>query len=51
MHANCLTLLVLLASLSVPFLADVVMYAQGPWSHLFVGVMEQTMIYDIMWYE
>ncbi|CAN0452693.1 unnamed protein product [Pylaiella littoralis] len=30
--------------------ADVAVYAQGPWSHLMVGTVEQTHIYDVMWY-
>lgn len=31
--------------------ADVAVYAQGPWSHLMVGTVEQTHIYDVMWCE
>ncbi|CAM9237306.1 unnamed protein product [Scytosiphon promiscuus] len=31
--------------------ADVAVYAQGPWSHLMTGVVEQTHIYDVMWCE
>ncbi|CAM9760274.1 unnamed protein product [Ectocarpus sp. 6 AP-2014] len=30
--------------------ADVAVYAQGPWSHLMAGTVEQTHIYDVMWY-
>lgn len=28
--------------------ADVAAYAQGPWSHLMVGTVEQTHIHDVM---
>ncbi|CAM9493358.1 unnamed protein product [Ectocarpus sp. 13 AM-2016] len=31
--------------------ADVAVYAQGPWSHLMAGTVEQTHIYDVMWCE
>ena len=34
-----------------PSVLDVVVYARGPWSHLFTGTVEQTHIFDVMYCE